>query len=95
MTKARVAAADELTPRKRATVSTRRRAIELRVTGWVRNRSDGSVEAVFTGEASAVERALRFVEVGPEHARVDSVETSPLDANAKDLPTPDDCFRVL
>ncbi len=57
--------------------STRRRAVELGIEGWVRNRSDGSVEAEFIGEPEAVADALRFVETGPEFARVDLVEASP------------------
>lgn len=44
------------------------------VRGWVRNRSDGSVEAVFEGSAAAVQALLAFVQEGPRHARVDSVE---------------------
>ena len=59
--------------------STRRRAIEVGVAGWVRNCTDGSVEAEFIGSPDAVASALRFVEHGPEFARVDSVETNPLE----------------
>ncbi|WP_163544572.1 acylphosphatase [Occultella kanbiaonis] len=44
------------------------------VTGWVRNRTDGSVEAHVEGPADAVEQVLAWVRVGPRHARVDSVE---------------------
>ena len=54
--------------------SLRRRAVELRVSGWVRNLPDGRVEAVFEGERSAVESALRYVHGGPGLARVDGVE---------------------
>ncbi len=43
--------------------------------GWVRNRPDGSVEAVFEGEPRAVEALLAFVRRGPRAARVDDVET--------------------
>jgi len=75
--------------------STRRRALELGVAGWVRNRSDGSVEAVFAGDAEAVDLARRFVEVGPEHARVDSVEVSPIEASGGDAPPAGERFRVL
>jgi acylphosphatase len=53
--------------------STRRRANELGLSGWVRNLPDGRVEAEFEGPELAVRAALRFVEVGPEHARVDAV----------------------
>ncbi len=44
------------------------------VAGWVRNRGDGSVEALFAGPADAVEKMLAFVRRGPRFARVDAVE---------------------
>ena len=44
--------------------STRERAEALGLTGWVRNLSDGSVEALFEGEPGAVEQALAFVREG-------------------------------
>ena len=43
------------------------------VAGWVRNRPDGSVEAVFEGPAAAVEQVLAFCGRGPRFARVDDV----------------------
>jgi len=45
------------------------------VTGWVRNRRDGSVEAVFEGAHEAVAAMLRFCERGPGAARVDRLES--------------------
>jgi acylphosphatase len=54
--------------------STRRRAESLGVTGFVRNRADGSVEAVFEGDTDAVRAAVAFVRVGPPAARVRDVE---------------------
>jgi acylphosphatase len=55
--------------------STRRKAQELGVRGWVRNRPDGTVEAVAQGEAPAVERLEGwFRDGGPSAARVDRVE---------------------
>jgi acylphosphatase len=44
------------------------------VAGWVCNRRDGSVEAIFEGPAEAVQALLGFVARGPTHARVDAVE---------------------
>ncbi len=44
------------------------------VVGWVRNRRDGSVEAVFEGTAENVKALLAFVRRGPPHARVDAVD---------------------
>jgi len=52
---------------------TLRKAIELGLTGFVRNLSDGRVEAVFEGEKETVEQMLRWCERGSPHARVDSV----------------------
>jgi acylphosphatase len=54
--------------------STRREAERLGVAGWVRNREDGTVEAVFEGEPGAVEAAVAFVREGPRHARVQDAE---------------------
>ena len=54
--------------------STRDRAAQHGVTGWVCNRSDGAVEAVLEGPRGAVEQVLDFLESGPAHASVDHVE---------------------
>jgi acylphosphatase len=54
--------------------STRREAQRIGVAGWVRNRDDGTVEAVFEGEPDAVEAAVAFVRQGPGHARVEDAE---------------------
>jgi acylphosphatase len=54
--------------------STAEQALELGVSGWVRNLSDGRVEAVFEGTPIAVNRALGYVRRGPDRARVDDVE---------------------
>jgi acylphosphatase len=56
--------------------STRETAVANDVAGWVCNRQDGAVEAVFEGPAPAVERAVAFVRAGPPRARVDRVEVS-------------------
>src|SRR2546421_8947992 len=53
--------------------STRRLARQHGVAGWISNRWDGSVEAVFEGEPDAVERLVRFVHEGPRGAQVDDV----------------------
>jgi len=45
------------------------------VAGWIRNRGDGTVEAVFEGEAEAVTALVRWCERGPRGADVDRVET--------------------
>jgi acylphosphatase len=54
--------------------SVRRLARQRDVAGWVANRHDGSVEAVFEGDRDAVERLVDFCRQGPRGARVDSVD---------------------
>ena len=54
--------------------ATAREARDRGVAGWVRNRRDGSVEALFEGSVAAVEALLAFVAVGPPAARVDDLE---------------------
>ncbi len=54
--------------------STRRLAQRHGVAGWVANRWDGTVEAIFEGEPEAVERLVRFVDEGPRGAQVERVE---------------------
>jgi acylphosphatase len=56
--------------------STRRLAQRHGVSGWVGNRADGAVEAVFEGEPDAVERLVGFSREGPRGAQVDSVEVT-------------------
>jgi len=56
--------------------SMRDEAERLGVTGWVRNRRDGSVEAVVDGEAEALEAIITWARTGPRSARVVSVEVS-------------------
>jgi acylphosphatase len=54
--------------------SARRLAQRHGVAGWVANRRDGAVEAVFEGELDSVERLVAFSRAGPRGAQVDSVE---------------------
>jgi acylphosphatase len=44
------------------------------VSGWVTNRPDGTVEAVFEGDAEAVESLVRLCREGPRGAEVDRAE---------------------
>ncbi len=46
-----------------------------RVTGWVRNRTDGTVEAQFQGEKTNISEMLQACEEGPLAARVNAVES--------------------
>ena len=52
-------------------------ARRLGVAGWVRNRRDGSVEAVFAGPAADVTQMIADCRRGPTLARVDGIEDQP------------------
>jgi acylphosphatase len=56
--------------------ATRRQASTRGVGGWVTNRSDGAVEAVFEGDPEAVRSLVEWVREGPRAADVDRVEES-------------------
>ena len=64
------------------------RASELGVTGWVRNRPGGDVEAVFEGSDEYVERMIAWCREGPPFAHVDRVEVS------DESPSGDEGFRI-
>jgi acylphosphatase len=53
--------------------TTRRKATEAGVSGWITNRSDGRVEAVFEGPAEAVEELVEYCRTGPTAATVEDV----------------------
>ena len=69
---------------RQATVDQARR---LKLRGWVRNRSDGDVEALVFGEPQAVDQLIRWARHGPPSARVTDVEVSNVDPAGE--PTPD------
>jgi len=50
--------------------TTRSEAIKINVVGWVRNVSDGRVEAVFEGKRENVKQMIDFCRVGPRAAHV-------------------------
>jgi acylphosphatase len=56
--------------------SCRQRAIAAGVSGWVRNRHDGRVEAVFEGSPDAVEQLVAWCRRGPRRAEVRGVEVT-------------------
>ena len=56
--------------------SARREARRVGVTGWVRNRPDGKVEAHVEGASDAVEQLVEWCRSGPRHADVDDVDVS-------------------
>jgi len=65
-------------------------AVSHGVRGWVRNRSDGSVEALFAGEERAVIEVVQWCHKGPPSARVADVTVSWHDTTGRY-----DDFRVI
>lgn len=61
------------------------RARTAGLVGWVRNRRDGSVEALFHGPAAAVAAMVEACHLGPSAAQVRRVEVSEATAEAGDL----------
>jgi len=59
--------------------STRRQAEKLNLTGWVRNKADGSVEAVFQGRSENIEAMKTWLGDGSPQADVSRVEVQQLD----------------
>ena len=55
---------------------TRQEAERRGVAGWVRNRADGTVEAVLEGDDDAVDAVVAWAHDGPRHARVARVEVT-------------------
>ena len=55
-------------------VSTKQKAEQLGLTGWVRNTHDGKVEAVFEGEENLVKKMIEWCRQGPPLSKVDNVE---------------------
>ncbi len=55
----------------RASFEAQARALEL--SGWVRNRSDGSVEAMVRGDAAALQKIIDWARLGPAGAQVRKV----------------------
>jgi len=63
------------------------KARELGVTGWVRNRLDGTVEAVVQGLPEAVETMITWARRGPRSAIVGNVHVSESGGEYKDFAT--------
>jgi acylphosphatase len=77
----------------RAWVEHRARVHDLE--GWVRNRRDGSVEALFAGPADAVSEMVAVCRRGPSSARVDHVVDEPGNTDALNLRRAGERFSVL
>lgn len=56
--------------------NTKKQADKLNISGWVRNLSDGRVEAFFEGDKEAVEKMIAWCWEGPTLARVENVEVN-------------------
>ena len=63
--------------------------------GWVRNRRDGSVEALFAGPEEVVSEMVAACRHGPTSARVESVRDEPARADALNLRYAGERFSVL
>jgi acylphosphatase len=66
-------------------------AIELGLSGWVRNRSDGNVEVAADGDDAGVSHFRELLRKGPPHAMVVSVDDVP--SETKPLPHPFEIAR--
>lgn len=62
---------------------TRLTARDIGLTGWVRNRSDGTVEVIAEGKRQQLEKLLRYLNTGPSSARVSQVQTDWLSATGE------------
>jgi acylphosphatase len=74
---------------------TRRTATARGLLGWVRNRRDGTVEAVFAGPEQAVAGMIKLCRHGPDAAWVDSVAEKPAEPDALDLRKKTERFSEL
>jgi acylphosphatase len=70
-------------------------ALDHGLQGWVRNRRDGSVEALFAGPAAAVSAMIEHCRRGPPGAQVDAVDHREADSEEAALRRGDELFSVL
>ena len=61
--------------------SMQREAQYLAISGWVRTRSNGTVEAVVHGDPAAVDAMVRWAHKGPEMVHVERVDVYPTDGD--------------
>lgn len=71
------------------------KAVEIGLEGWVRNRRDGSVEAVFAGAARAVAEMVALCRHGPPTAHVEAVLDEPAGPEQLALRRTGEAFSVL
>jgi acylphosphatase len=74
---------------------TEEEALDRGLVGWVRNRRDGSVEALFAGPAEAVADMVEACWQGPPGARVEAVDAQAAGEDALGLGYPEQRFSVL
>ena len=70
-------------------------ALRRGLEGWVRNRRDGSVEAVFAGSIEIVEAMIETCRRGPFSARVDTLDQREGTDDELRMRAPGDLFSVL
>jgi acylphosphatase len=70
-------------------------ALELGLEGWVRNRSDGTVEALFAGPANDVAAMLDACRLGPPGARVEAIDRQEVTQDDQALRHAGELFSVL
>src|SRR3954468_4945094 len=71
------------------------RATAHALEGWVRNRRDGSVEALFAGPEDVVAAMIASCRRGPSHARVESVQEATVGPDALNLRRAGERFSLL
>jgi acylphosphatase len=74
---------------------TERMALTDGLEGWVRNRRDGSVEAVFAGPADTVAAAIAACRQGPRNAQVERIDEREAGSEDLALTRPGERFSVL
>jgi acylphosphatase len=70
-------------------------ALELGLEGWVRNRSDGTVEAMFAGPANDVAAMIEACRLGPPGARVEAIDRQEATQDDQAMRRAGELFSVL
>jgi acylphosphatase len=70
-------------------------ALELGLEGWVRNRRDGSVEALFAGSVDDIAAVVEACRQGPPGARVEAIDQREATQDDMRLRRPGELFSVL
>ena len=76
--------------------STREKACQLGLSGWVKNMPDGTVEALAAGPEPVVQELIAWCEQGPPYARVEKVDVHVSKVEEADVePIPDGPFQIV